>query len=351
MNWQIPALPALLARAVRSGNEKLAEIKEDGNPGRFPVVVKPETRSFLDAQAGALNTSIAGLAGVILDTVAQNTIHGERHANSSFRRIAERLIYVVQEHGLSLPAAATHLSRFGFGIEHVRNPELMEPHLTAERLTQLAKHFHLHGGWLVGNEPSRVTAIPSGWHSSPSTTAVDIGLTLLEDAPHATKLLVIKVDSEPFNDKLEHGEAGSETQRFQLYVERSYRSGAEILSTYQKLHEGNWSYFRHRNSLVLLVHYLYRLGVYTDGLYVPAAAYAGLEADRTLVAPLLNRNTTSRFGRLFNFDCESLLTILEACDPERVQRENRFFEEARETREAEIGPVPRASATGRVLAH
>lgn len=40
---------------------------------RFPVVVAPETRLFLDAQSAIFRQSIAGLAGMILDEVVRET--------------------------------------------------------------------------------------------------------------------------------------------------------------------------------------------------------------------------------------------------------------------------------------
>ena len=40
---------------------------------RFPVVVAPETRVFLDAQSAIFRQSIAGLAGMILDEVVRET--------------------------------------------------------------------------------------------------------------------------------------------------------------------------------------------------------------------------------------------------------------------------------------
>ncbi len=53
-------------------------------PTRFPVQVgNSATRVFLEYQAKALNTSIAGLAGTILDQVVANTLKQQREAPNS----------------------------------------------------------------------------------------------------------------------------------------------------------------------------------------------------------------------------------------------------------------------------
>lgn len=41
---------------------------------RFPIVVSPATREFLESQSKALNQSLAGLCGLILEQVAVETL-------------------------------------------------------------------------------------------------------------------------------------------------------------------------------------------------------------------------------------------------------------------------------------
>ena len=57
--------------------ENLQEFDHRNN--RFPVTVTQETRNFLDAQAAALNMSLAGCAGLILDYVAQTKMISSAH--------------------------------------------------------------------------------------------------------------------------------------------------------------------------------------------------------------------------------------------------------------------------------
>jgi hypothetical protein len=55
-------------------------------PTRFPVQVAQQTRVFLEYQAKALNTSIAGLAGLILDQVAAETVRQRTRSTDAEER-------------------------------------------------------------------------------------------------------------------------------------------------------------------------------------------------------------------------------------------------------------------------
>ncbi len=48
-------------------------------PIRFPVVVKPRTRAWLEHRSKALNLSIAGLSGLILDQCCAKTLGSDSH--------------------------------------------------------------------------------------------------------------------------------------------------------------------------------------------------------------------------------------------------------------------------------
>lgn len=70
----------ILARASAGAATASTGTVADQNACRFPVTVTPPTRAFLDSQAFALNQSLAGLCGLILDEVARESL---RRASSS----------------------------------------------------------------------------------------------------------------------------------------------------------------------------------------------------------------------------------------------------------------------------
>jgi hypothetical protein len=72
----VMSLDSIARAAIQSGTQNGVADPETlaALPTRFPVQVSQQTRVFLEYQAKALNTSIAGLAGLILDQVAVETI-------------------------------------------------------------------------------------------------------------------------------------------------------------------------------------------------------------------------------------------------------------------------------------
>lgn len=72
----VPSLQEILYRLVGAASDASLTQPVSTKPGRFPVVVRPETRAFLEAQADYLGGSIAGVAGAILDGVAMATQGG-----------------------------------------------------------------------------------------------------------------------------------------------------------------------------------------------------------------------------------------------------------------------------------
>lgn len=67
----IPTLTDLLSERAGATRKQARSGPKRKKNTRFPVVVDQATREWLDNQAAALNTSLAGLAGMILMGVAR----------------------------------------------------------------------------------------------------------------------------------------------------------------------------------------------------------------------------------------------------------------------------------------
>ena len=68
---------------LAAASEKAKPAPATSDESRFPVVVKGDTRAYLDAQCAALGVSLAGLCGTILDEVVMES---KRHARLRERR-------------------------------------------------------------------------------------------------------------------------------------------------------------------------------------------------------------------------------------------------------------------------
>src|SRR6218665_2356023 len=115
-------------------------------PGRFPVVVRPETRAFREAQAEYLGGSIAGVAGAILDGVAMTTQGG----TGALRGVAERFNILLKEHDLSIPGAVDALADLGFTLADFASVEALQLKLSSSTLRSVADRFHVKYDWLSG---------------------------------------------------------------------------------------------------------------------------------------------------------------------------------------------------------
>lgn len=67
----VPTLEQLFAASLKIAREKADLPSETTRPGRFPVVVKPGTRAYLDALSAETNQPISSLAGLIVDSVVE----------------------------------------------------------------------------------------------------------------------------------------------------------------------------------------------------------------------------------------------------------------------------------------
>ena len=89
--FQMMSLEQIARAALASGTDEAVADRGnlEGLPKRFPIAVSTETRVFLEYQARALHTSIAGLAGVILEGVAAETIKRREGTNVDTRSHAD----------------------------------------------------------------------------------------------------------------------------------------------------------------------------------------------------------------------------------------------------------------------
>lgn len=72
-----PSIIDLLVAASNRAAVNLPQVLHT-DTSRFPIVTTEETRKFLDAQAHAMGTSLAGLCGTIVNEVVAET---RRRAN------------------------------------------------------------------------------------------------------------------------------------------------------------------------------------------------------------------------------------------------------------------------------
>jgi hypothetical protein len=284
----VPTLQEILYRLVGVATKESLSTPTSTNPGRFPVVVRPETRAFLEAQANYLGGSIAGVAGAILDGVAMST-QGRDGGATALQGITERFNLLVQEHDLSFPAAVEALADIGFTLADFASTENLLLKLTSPVLRQIAERFHIRYDWLAGKGDIVTQAAPHSWYKSVGQAANKL-VQAHNDWSHAELMLFVKqgTDLERTNDDADW----DLLPHFIPVLKRSRMlRGGEELATYEVWEEGRWSYWRCREHIKLVIYFALRTRVLITGKTLPNTDYDGLLNGRALPVTILRRNS------------------------------------------------------------
>jgi hypothetical protein len=282
----VPSLQQILYRLVSVATEESLNAPASNNPGRFPVVVRPETRAFLEAQASYLGGSIAGVAGAILDGVAMST-QGRETGVSALKGIADRFGLLIQEHGLSVPAAVEALEDLGLELGDFASTDALQRKLSSKVLRQVAERFFVEYDWLAGK--SEFTASPSAhsWYKSVGDAAATMD-EAMQNSDDVEFSLYLKegADLSCIDDEGDW----SHLPHFIPVLKRSKAlPGGESLDTYQVWDEGRWSYWRCRHHIKLVVYFAFQRGVHVRGGSLAAGDYDALLNGRSLPVTVINR--------------------------------------------------------------
>jgi hypothetical protein len=280
-------LQEILYRLSGAAAEEASARPAPDKPGRFPVVVRPETRAFLEAQATYLGGSIAGVAGAILDGVAMAT-QGRDGGVAGMRGIAERFGILVQEHELSFPAAVEALEGTMITLSDFSSVEALQAKLSSKALRTVSERFHIEYDWLAGKSDVVCRATPAAWYKAPETAIDSLEMALRDGAETFLTLYVKK------GARLSQVDDDAEWSRLPHFIpvlaRRVALPGGESLETYEVWEEGRWSYPPCRDYIKLAVHFAYRLGAYVSGKELAPADYDLLLEGGAMPATILRRN-------------------------------------------------------------
>lgn len=283
----VPTLQEILYRLVGAATDESLKQPVSANPGRFPVVVRPETRAFLEAQAHYLGGSIAGVAGAILDGVAMSTL-GRDGGAAALRGVAERFNVLIQEHQLSFPAAVEALSDQGFTLADFASEAALQLKLSAPVIRSIADRFYVGYDWLAGKSDQVFEPSYNCWYKSMHTAAEKL-CDAKEQFESVELILFVKTDTD-----LAMTDDDQDWKRLPHFIPVLRRKktlvGGEELETYEVWDEGRWSYFRCREHIKLVVYFAFRLGVLVSGKRLSSQDYDLLLNGGALPATVVQRN-------------------------------------------------------------
>ena len=284
----VPTLQEILYRLSGAATEASLKAPVSENPGRFPVVVRPETRAFLEAQAAYLGGSIAGVAGAILDGVAMST-QGKDGAVSSLRSVSERFSILLKEHDLSTPAAVEALTDIGFSLADFSSTEAIQLKLSSSILRKVAERFHVEYDWLAGKSDHVFRPETGSWYKASAHAADQLNFaknnsTRVELAICKTAKADLSITDDDLSDeKLPHF--------LPVLIRTNDLPGGEVLETFDVWEEGRWSYWRCREHIKLVIHFAQRLGIHVTGRTLTQNEYGLLTNGQVIPATILRRNS------------------------------------------------------------
>lgn len=283
----VPTLQEILYRlSALATNASLAGPKSE-KPGRFNVVVRPETRAFLEAQAEYLSGSIAGVAGSILDGVAMAT-QGRDGPVSSLRGIADRFSILLKEHGLSTPASVEALQDLGFSLADFASDDALLMKLSSPTLRAVAERFHVEYEWLVGKDHEVISTGINWYKQVPQ--AADTLLAAKESA-HTFELCLCIHDQTDLANTNDNGSNEKLPHFIPVLIRSNPLLGDEMLQTYEVWEEGRWSYSLSREHIKLVLYFANCIGIHVTGRTLPRNQYGLLKNGLVLPASVLRHNT------------------------------------------------------------
>ena len=300
---QLPSFRDLLYRLTSQATHQALKttVNSDNAASRFPVVVRPQTRAFLEAQAAALGASLAGLSGSILDSVAASQIEAVAYSGEG---ITSRFYLLLKEHGLSLPAAAEVLRELGITAGDMSVPNVLLEKLTAQNIEWISNHFSVSYEWLAGSSENAIPFRYHTWYKQQIGAAHRL-LELSRSALSVNFCLVRRSGFDYESDSTKTGESsGSDAAEPEFYpvMRMWHRAGPqEEYETFEAWDSGRWSYWRCREHIKMVVYFAIKLArlpsldLRVSGLTLDPKTFASLSEGKILLPTLFKSMGASQW--------------------------------------------------------
>lgn len=136
-----------ILQALRLRGDTLARATPASTTPVTPLGIRlrPSTREYLAAQAEAFGIPLATMISTLLDGI----VEASRDAPASaVRTIRERLIFLLETHGMSYPVAAALLQQYGFTLSTFENPSRLVDLMTPQAIEFIAYSFRVSRQWI-----------------------------------------------------------------------------------------------------------------------------------------------------------------------------------------------------------
>lgn len=150
-------LTQLFQTLINAGNnladERLPQIDNTSPKELTTIRLRPETKTYLQAQSEVMGISLSQMISAILDSVT--SMEMKSPVDNKLKMIYDRIISLFELHKINPVDMAKMLSQYGLKSSQIRDPDVFIDKLTTDIIKDIAGWFSVDYKWIIG-ETERV---------------------------------------------------------------------------------------------------------------------------------------------------------------------------------------------------
>lgn len=280
---------AILQRLAAIGTQAARAAPLSDEPkAPFAIRLRPRTRQFLEAQAEVLGTSLQSVVTMILDGVAEASAEP---VSATLRTMRERLLLLLNTHGLDLPASADLLKELGFTLSVFDDATRLTDLLDERALRHVATIFDVRREWLSGASENAI--YEKRWYKNvPYVATYIMERQAAGESPHAMFIRRRGANFPAAREDNDEGRAEQEPIGLVFRLQRHTPSGTPF-ETFDPWAFERWNYSNCRLEAKLLILMCEKLGASFDGCELDEFAIGQLCSGKVLPATLFREQRPS----------------------------------------------------------
>ncbi|MCQ4094975.1 hypothetical protein NOM73_06445 [Erwinia persicina] len=326
-------LTQLFQSLIVTGNKAAAEKKnsaqEQSAKELTSVRLRPETKTYLQAQSEAFGVSLSQVINMILDGVVSMETKSINENKS--KAIYDKVMTLFESHKINPVEMVKMLSNYNLKLSHISSADLFLDYVTDEMIKDISEWFSVDYEWIVGNTDKIYSPRVNTWYKS----SYEFSLSVLEKSYNLTdfKVYAIKNSNVSFEQAEERNDNES---RLDVGFVLSYKNEVNGVwyTKYEVCEFQNWNYWKCRGYLKYVFYFLDALGNrintravsfsenVVDGLKSGRLLYSGVKYGewdswyvRTLVGDIKNNSAIEHSSDEYLLDFDNLISLIrdESC--------------------------------------
>ncbi|AWR60255.1 TPA: conjugal transfer protein TraE [Proteus mirabilis] len=273
-------LTKLIQSLISLGNDnarskELEQENENSKKEITSIRLKPQTRSYLQAQSEVLGISVSQVINLIIDGVVEIESQPQKNKINS---IYERITTVFESHNITPLDMSRMLKKYGVTLSKLKSEDAILDLITPEMLNDIASWFGVNIKWLDGTHADIYYHRNLTWYKNPEGLATTI---LSRRITHGSiNIFIIKRHGLDF-----HVAEQNDDNKNQLDIGfiLSYPQEIDGISfdKYEVCEFQRWNYDKCRDDLKLIFKFLHDLSEATSRV-----SFTGISLDDNLIEKL-----------------------------------------------------------------